>query len=214
MATVLQANSRDNSKKSIVKKIRREGNVPGIIYGNGVESRAIYFSNSDFIKVIREAGRNGVITLKLEGNDYPVMLHDAQYDTLRDELIHADFYKVDMTSEVDADVAIHLVGEAAGQKEGGVVQQTLYEVSVRALPADIPDGIEVNIEALNIGDSLSVGDIQKTGSYEILTDTEETVVSVTPPQKEEEPQTEEDEGQEPELVDGEKEDGDKENEEK
>jgi large subunit ribosomal protein L25 len=211
VATVLQANSRDNSKKSTINKIRREGNVPAVVYGNGVESQAIYFNNSDFIKVIREAGRNGVITLKLEGNDYPVMLHDAQYDTLKGELIHADFYKVDMTSEVDADVNIHLIGEAAGQKEGGVVQQALHELSVRALPADIPDGIEINIEALNIGDSLSVSDIEKTGSYEILTDAEETIVSVTPPQKEEEPETEEDEGQEPELVDGEKED-EKENE--
>lgn len=201
MAVVLQAQTRDNDKKSTVKRIRREGNVPAVVYGNGVESRSIYFSSSDFIKVIRKAGRNGVITLKIENEDYPVMVHDLQHDVLKDQLIHADFYKVDMSTEVDAEVAVHLIGESAGQKEGGVVQQLLHELHVRALPADIPESIEADVEALNIGDSLSVGDVKVSGSYEILNDPGETIVSVTPPQAVEEPETE-DADQEPELVDG------------
>ncbi|HET7580831.1 MAG TPA: 50S ribosomal protein L25/general stress protein Ctc [Bacillales bacterium] len=206
MAIVLEAQPRDNSKKSTIKKIRREGNVPAVVYGHGVESRSIYFSSSDFIKVIREAGRNGVITLKVDKDDYPVMVHEMQFDNLKDELVHADFYKVDMSSEVDAEVAVHLTGDAAGEKEGGLVQQLLHEISVRALPADIPDVIEMNIEALNIGDSLSIEDLPKAGSYEILNDPEDTVVTVTPPQSEDEPETDEDEEREPELVDGGEED--------
>lgn len=204
MAIVLQAKSRDHSKKSMIKHIRSEGNVPAVVYGNGVESRSIYFSSSEFTKVIRKAGRNGVITLRIENDDYPVMVHELQRDVLKDELIHADFYKVDMSTKVDADVTVHLVGESAGQKEGGVVQQLLHELSVRALPAEIPEHLELNIEALNIGDSLSVSDVTKSGSYEILNDLEETIVAVTPPQALEETETEEDEGQQPELVGGEK----------
>jgi len=204
MADVLQAKQRDNSKKSTIHQLRREGNVPAVVYGNGLESRSISFNSSDFVKVIRKAGRNGVITLKIEKDDYPVMVHDLQYDTIKDELLHADFYKVDMKSEVDAEVNIHLAGEAAGHKEGGIVQQLMHELEVRALPAEIPDSIDVNIESLNIGDSLSVSDIEKKGSFEILSDPNETIVSITPPQAEEEPE-EVDEDKEPELVGQEKE---------
>ncbi|HEU5138514.1 MAG TPA: 50S ribosomal protein L25/general stress protein Ctc, partial [Bacillales bacterium] len=179
------------------------GNVPAVVYGNGVNSRSIYFNNSEFTKVMKEAGRNGVITLKVDNEDYPVMVHDLQKDNLKDELLHADFYKVDMTSEVDADVNVHLVGDAAGQKEGGIVQQLLHELTVRALPAEIPDAIEVTIDELNIGDSLSVSELKAFETYEILNEPEDTIVSVTPPQQEEEPEDEEAGDQEPELVDGE-----------
>lgn len=211
MATELLAKTRDHSKKSMVKKIRREGNIPAVIYGNGVESQAIYVNNSDFIKVIRQAGRNGVITLKVGSDDYPVMVYDLQMDHIKDDIVHADFYKVDMTSKVDADVNVHLIGEAAGQKEGGIVQQLLHELTVRALPADIPEAIELNVEELNIGDSLSVSDLVNDATYEILNDTEDTIVSITPPQAEEEPEDGE-EDQEPELVDAGEDDEKKEEE--
>lgn len=203
MATELQAQPRANSKKSIVKELRRKGNIPGVIYGNGVESRPIYVNHGDFIKVIRKAGRNGVITLKVDSDDYPVMVYDLQTDKIKDDILHADFYKVDMASEVDADVSVHLVGEAAGQKEGGVVQQLSHELSVRALPADIPEAIEVQMEQLNIGDSISVSDLKAEAKYDILNDPDDTIVSITPPQAEEEPETDEEDGeQQPELVDG------------
>lgn len=201
VATELQAQTRANSKKSMVKELRRKGNIPAVIYGNGVESRPIYVNHGDFIKVIRKAGRNGVITLKVDSDDYPVMVYDLQVDKIKDDILHADFYKVDMTSEVDADVSVHLSGESAGQKEGGVVQQLLHELSVRALPADIPEAIEVQVEQLNIGDSISVSDLKSEAKYEILNDSDDTIVSITPPQAEEPETGEEDGEQEPELVD-------------
>lgn len=202
MATELQAKPRNNEKKSTIKKIRKEGNVPAVVYGNGLESTAISFNNSEFIKVIREVGRNGIITLKLENEDYPVMLYDMQYDNMKDEIVHVDFYKVDMSSEVDVDVTVNLVGEASGQKDGGIVQQGVYELNVRALPTEIPEAIDVNIEELNIGDSIQVSDLQADSNYEILTDPEETIVSVTPPQQEEPEEVDDEQEQEPELVDG------------
>lgn len=202
MAVELQANTRDHSKKSMVKQIRREGNIPGVVYGHGVDSKPIYVDNSEFIKVIREAGRNGVITLKLDSNDYPVMLYDVQTDSLKDQIVHADFYKVDMKSEVDTEVTVHLIGESPGEKEGGVVQQLMHELTVRALPADIPEAIEVDVEALNIGDSISVADLKGQSSYEVMNEDDDTIVSITPPEEEVEPE-EEDENQEPELVDAE-----------
>lgn len=203
MATQLQAQTRETEKKSTIKRLRQQGKIPAVMYGNGVESKPITVNHGDFIQVIREAGQNGVITLQLNNDDYPVMLYDLQLDDIRDDILHADFYKVDMKSEVDVDVNIHLRGEAAGQEEGGIVQQLLHEISVRALPADVPETIDVGIEALNIGDSISVSDVKAQAQYEILTDPDETIVSITPPQ-DEEPEDETDEEQEPELVDDDK----------
>src|SRR5699024_7826049 len=142
---------------------------------------------------------------------YPVMVHELQTDTIKDDILHADFYKVDMKSEVDADVSVQLTGEAAGQKEGGIVQQLLHELSVRALPAEIPDSIEMNIEEPNIGDTLSVEDLKESSTFEVLNDPDETIVSITPSQAEEEPEeTDEDEDQEPELIGDDKEENEEE----
>jgi large subunit ribosomal protein L25 len=205
MATVLEAKTRKGFTKSSNKKIRGQGKIPAVLYGNDAENQSIYVDNSDFIKVIRKVGRNGVITLKIEGdnNDYPVMMYDVQTDRIKDQLVHLDFYKVDMKSEVDTEVTVHLKGEAAGQKDGGVVQHLVREISVRALPADIPESIDVNIENLNIGDSVQISDLKKSSSYEILDDGEEVIISITPPQEEEpEEEEEDDEEKEPELVGG------------
>ena len=80
---------------------------------------------------MREVGRNGVLTLVVEKDKFPVMLHDVQVDPLKDQVVHADFYVVNMKEEVDAEVTISLVGEPAGVKDGGVLSQALNEISVK-----------------------------------------------------------------------------------
>jgi len=86
-----------------------------------------------------------------------------------------------MASKMDANVAIHLVGEAVGVKDGGVIQQTLYEVSVRSLPGDIPESIEIDISDMMVGDSLQVRDLPKFDKYEINNEPEEGIMSILPP---------------------------------
>lgn len=211
MEHVLEAQSREGFTKSGNKKLRRQGKIPAVVYGKDIENRSLYVDHSDFIKVIREAGRNGVIRLKVNGSDFPVMMYDAQIDRIKDEIVHLDFYKIDMKKEVDADVTVHLQGEAQGVKDGGVLQHLLHEVTVRALPADIPEAIEADISALEIGDSLTVNDLKNHSKYEILNDPEEVIVSITPPTKTVTEETEEE--REPELVEGEENEND-ENEEK
>lgn len=204
MSTVLEAKIREGFTKAQNKQIRTDGKIPAIVYGKGLDNKSIYIDNSEFIKVIRKAGRNGVITLKIEGDnsDYPVMMYDVQSDSIKDQILHLDFYKVDMSTEVEVEVLVHLNGEAAGQKDGGVVQHLVHEITVKALPAEIPESIEVNIENLNIGDSIQISDLKDSSKYEILDEEEEVIVSITPPSEvEEEPEEKEGE-KEPELVDG------------
>src|SRR5690625_7098438 len=96
------------------------------------------------------------------------MLHDYQMDSIKDELIHADFYVVDMSEEMDVEVPLHLVGEANGSKEGGVLQQPLFELQVRAKPNNIPGEITVYVSELDITETITIADLPASDKYEYL----------------------------------------------
>lgn len=203
MAVKLRAQRRDDLAKSSTNQLRRDGFVPSVIYGNDKEAIAVSVENIELLKTLRDEGRNAVITLEVDqGEAVEVMLHEYQMDPLRGELIHADFYVVDMKQEMDVTVSIQLEGEPAGVKEGGILQQPLYELQVRAIPANIPDVVTINVADLAIGDAISVADLEKVEGYEVTEDPDTTIVTVTAPQAEEDLEPSEDEGfVEPELVD-------------
>jgi large subunit ribosomal protein L25 len=187
LSNQLQAQVREDLKRSATRKLREDGSVPAVVYGYNQNSKSIFLDSVDFIKTMREVGRNGVLTLVVEKDKFPVMLHDVQVDPLKDQVVHADFYVVNMKEEVDAEVTISLVGEPAGVKDGGVLSQALNEISVRALPNDVPSVIEVDVSHLGINDSITISDIPKEGKYEITNeDLEETIASVLPPRQVEE----------------------------
>lgn len=186
MSTAIQAVERTEFRNSALTKIRNEGNIPAVVYGNRLESKSVYINGADLIKMMREVGRNGVFPLDLNGKKVNVMLTEYQADPIRNEILHADLLAVDMSKEISADVRITLVGQAEGVKDGGVLQQALHEVSITATPANIPTAIEVDVTSLAIGDTLTVGDIKATKGFEINSDLEQTIVSILPPKAEEE----------------------------
>lgn len=186
MSTAIQAVERTEFRNSALTKIRNEGNIPAVVYGNRLESKSVYINGADLIKMMREVGRNGVFPLDLNGKKVNVMLTEYQADPIRNEILHADLLAVDMSKEISADVRITLVGQAEGVKDGGVMQQVLHEVSITATPANIPTAIEVDVTSLAIGDTLTVGDIKATKGFEINSDLEQTIVSILPPKAEEE----------------------------
>ncbi|MEC3882219.1 50S ribosomal protein L25/general stress protein Ctc [Halobacillus litoralis] len=215
MAITLKANQRQNLKQSVTREIRLEGNIPSVVYGKDKEPITVAVNSIELLKTVRDEGKNAIISLDIEGKEtVDVMLHEYQVDPLKDELIHADFYVVNMSEEMDVEVPVHLEGEAAGSKEGGVVQQPLYDLAVRAKPRDIPEEIVVDISELNIGDSIMVGDLKESKNYEITEDENTTIVSVTPPEEmpEEEPETDTD--AEPEVINEKSEDAEEDSEEK
>ncbi|MFA8438981.1 50S ribosomal protein L25/general stress protein Ctc [Pueribacillus sp. YX66] len=187
MAAVLKAENRE-TKKSVLNKLRRDGFIPAVLYGDDVENQPISVEEKVFSKVYREVGRSGVISLELQNETHPVMVYDLQIDPIKNHVVHADFLKVDMNVEVDAEIPVQLVGKAPGEKEGGIVQHSLYTLNIRALPANLPASIEVSLDDLNIGDSIAVSDLKDGADYTILNDDEEVIVSVLAP-SEEEPET-------------------------
>lgn len=200
MAVKLKAALREDHTKSATKQIRESGRVPSVVYGKEKDTKSISVNSIELVKTVRDEGRNAIISLDVE-NDKPVdvMLHDYQTDPLKDEVIHADFYIVDMSEEMDVEVPLNLTGEAPGAKEGGVLQQPMYELQVRAKPADIPEEISVDVSELQIGDTIAISDLPKASNYEFLEDVDTAVATVVPPDTLD-AEEETDENAEPELV--------------
>lgn len=182
MTAVLKAETR-KAKKSVARRLRREGYIPAVLYGHGIDNQSIYVDENSFSKLYRDVGRTGIFTLEVQNDSYPVMIYDVQYDSIKSNVIHVDFFKVNMNEEVNAEVPIHFTGESPGEKAGGVIQHNLNMVEVRALPKDLPSSIEVSLDKLNIGDTITVGELKANtdGKYIILNDDEEVIVTVLAP---------------------------------
>ena len=134
-----------------------QGNIPAVVYGYQVENTPIFINGAEFLKTMREVGRNGVIALDVDGKTLNVILHEYQEDSIRKEVIHADFLVVDLTVAIEANVRVEILGDAAG---AGIVQHALLELGITAKPDEIPEVISVDIAGLEIGESVSVGDIR------------------------------------------------------
>ena len=152
MSTVLLAKNRTTEKHSQLTEARIQGSIPAVVYGYKVENTPISVNSAEFLKTMREVGRNGVISLDIEGKKLNVLLHEYQEDSLRREVIHADFLAVDMTVEIEANVRVELSEDSIGVKSGGVLQLLLHELSVTAVPDEIPEVFHLDIPSLNIGE--------------------------------------------------------------
>lgn len=202
MSVTLKAIKRENHSRLTTRTLRESGQVPAVIYGKDKETKSIAVNSIELLKTIRDEGRNAIISLNIEDDSsVDVLLHDYQTDIIKDDLVHVDFYIVDMSEEMDVDVAVNLTGEPQGTKDGGILQQSLYEVKIRVKPAAIPDELVLDISEMTMGDSVTVADLPKSDDYEILDDEESTVATILAPQTDEDVEgTEDDENVEPELV--------------
>ncbi|KKI63275.1 50S ribosomal protein L25/general stress protein Ctc [Staphylococcus cohnii] len=211
MASLKSIIRQGKQTRSDLKTLRKIGKVPAIVYGYGTKNTSVKVDEVEFIKVIREVGRNGVIELGVGSKTIKVMVSDYQFDPLKNQITHIDFLAINMSEERTVEVPVQLTGEAVGAKEGGVVEQPLFDLEVTATPDNIPESIEIDISELDVNDSYSVADIKVSGDFTIENDPEESVVTVVPPT--EEPTEEEieamegeSETEEPEVVGEEKDD--------
>jgi len=184
----LEVSLRSEKGKGAARRIRREGKIPAVLYGRRMETFHLTLRPEDLRKILtRGARENTLIGLKVDGpgaekiSNQVVMLKDVQVHPLTQSYLHADFYAVSMDVKIEVEVPVHLTGKAEGTKVGGILAQSLRELKIRCLPSDIPDSISVDVSPLKIGDSLHVRDIPPSDKYEILTDANFTLVSVTPP---------------------------------
>ncbi|HEX8923867.1 MAG TPA: 50S ribosomal protein L25 [Patescibacteria group bacterium] len=176
-----------------VKHLRREGILPATIYGKGFEPVSVQVIDKDLETIFDEVGESGLVDLELDGKKVPVLFRNPQYHPITGSLIHVDCYKVNLKEKIITSVPIELIGEAPAVKAGNLLVPVTNEVEVEALPADLPEKIEIDISALeNVDSQITVGDIKIDGKYEIKTDAEQLIVKVEAPKEEviEEPATE------------------------
>ena len=178
-----KALKRQPGKKSEVKAFRKKGYLPVEIYGKGHENAHAYIYWKDLAD--RPHG-TFLIDLQIEGEEEPrvCILKDIQYSYLGDEPIHVDLYEVTFGVELDVEVPVELVGKPIGLEKGGLLEQHLHTLTVRTVPRQIPEKIEVDVSGLDIGDVLHVSDIKVPEGVKIMTPPEEVVAVVLEPEVE------------------------------
>lgn len=176
----LQVQKRDVFGKQL-EKLRAEGLIPAEVYGHGKENAHVAVSKRDFERILKDAGESTVIELVLDGNIHPVLIYDVQRDSLKDFVMHVDFYEVRMDEKVKTEIPLLFVGEAPAVKAlGGVLIKSLEEMEVEALPADLPQHISVDLSVLaELNQTIYAKDIAPIAGVKFLVDPEMAIASVT-----------------------------------
>lgn len=211
---IIHAQQREATGKEAAKRLRNAGLAPVIVYKKGKIGVNLAVKSVDLIHALHtSAGENVIIKLEYEKDGKKthktVIIKEMQHHPIRGNIMHIDFSEISLTQSIQVKVPIRPVGEAVGVKrDGGILEHVLWELDIECLPTQIPEKIDVNVDELEIGNSIHVKDLKVDNDIKILTDPEEVVMIVEHPKIEEEPIAEEEvteEGaQEPEVI-GEKE---------
>lgn len=162
-----------------IKKLRREGILPGNIFGKNIKSTSVQVLLKDFGPVYKDAGSTGLVDLELDGKIIPVLIQDLQTD-YKNNALHANFYQVNLKEKVKSAIPLEIVGEPKAVTEKiGLLMNILSEVEVEALPEDLPENIEVNVEHLAlVDDQITVADLKVPTGVEVLTDATQVVSKI------------------------------------
>ncbi len=220
---ILNTQARETIGKGACKKLRQKDMIPAVVYKQGQKTLSIQVETAEFIHALHtSAGENAIITLEFPSSkkETPagkqtgktkgsagaktVIIKEIQYHPIKENILHVDFQEISLTEKITVNVPIVLKGESVGVKtDGGVLEHITKELEVECLPTQIPEKIELNVEQMKIGDIVHIKELATPAEIKVLTDSEQAVVSVSPPAKEEEilpPEEAAEEAQEPEVI--------------
>ncbi len=181
----LDVKERDDCGSRFARRLRRDGFVPGVLYGSG-DPQPFYVGERELRRALGgEHGTHAILDVVLEGKkkEHHAVLKDYQLDPIRSSLLHVDLHEVRLDRPIQAQVSVELIGEPAGVKLGGLLSQIMREVTVEALPMAVPERFELDVSALEIGDSVRIAEITVPEAVTILDDVESVVASVTAPRR-------------------------------
>ena len=163
------------------RRLRREGRIPGVVYGLGGESVPVAVDARELRSALTtDAGLNALLTLEVDGDRQMCLVKDLQHHPVRNEVIHLDFIRVDADVAVEVDVRMVLVGDAPDvTNEGGVVEQAAFSIRVLSKPEAIPNELSIDISAMTMGDTLRAGEIELPDGVQLAGDPEELVASTS-----------------------------------
>jgi len=178
----LKAQVREEIGGSAVKRLRKAGMIPCVMYGMESESVSLKINKLDFIHLLHSlTSEHALIKLDVNNKKKDVILKSIDYHPFKNEISHVDFHQVSMDKPIETTVPVEEVGNSKGIAAGGVVEHVMRELSIECLPKDIPSVIEVDITELEIGDSVHVADIVAPKGVKLLDDPEQVVISVAAP---------------------------------
>lgn len=175
----ITAEKRTQTGTSASKKARAAGKLPAVVYGSKVDSTAILLDLKDVEDTLREVGLNGVFEIDLEGESLQVFVKEAVYETFRPQLRHIDLLAFTAGEKVTMSIPVYIVGEDA--IEVGYVSQSISEIEMDIVPADAPTELTVDVTGMEIGDSLTVAEIEVPEDAEVITEADATVLSISAP---------------------------------
>lgn len=202
--TSLNGEQRTDVGKSVARKLRAAGRIPAVYYGRGETPISLVVNAKEVDTLLKSAsGANVIVDLQVAGAaaaDRKALIREIQRDPVQGNILHLDLQHISLTERITVEVPIELVGVPTGVKDGGgILEHLLREVEIECLPTDIPAHLEVDVSALNIGDTLHVSDI-KAERVTILTEADRGIATVVPPTVLEEAKPAEEAVAEPELV--------------
>jgi large subunit ribosomal protein L25 len=202
----LKVETRDGRGKGAARQLRREGSIPGNLYGRGLDPISVKADEREFAALVSAISvENTIVELSVD-NDAPrrVLIREIQRHPVRPDFLHVDFYEIRAGEKLKVNVPLNLVGTPIGVRNGGTLQQIRHELEIECLPSEIPPSFEVDISELEIGDALRIDDVD-AGGLDILEDSGRTICTVAAPRvveevEEEELEAEADEDAEPEVI--------------
>ncbi len=174
----LKANKRDEKVK--LSEVREKGLMPAVIYGPKQEPIAVSLKEADFVKIYGEAGDSTIISLDIDGEEHDILVQDTQYDPVKGNVLHADFYAIERGKKLQVSVALEFEGLAPAEKTyGAMIVKVAHEVEIESLPRDLPSELKVSLDSLAELDSqILAKDIKLPEGVELITDPEEVIISV------------------------------------
>ena len=195
-AEKISCQKRDIKTRGYLNELKRSGIVPGTIYGKGIDNQAISISLKQLTRTFQVHGSRGLFSLEIHGDSgLMVVVREVQRNPITGHIIHVDFWKVRLDEKITSAVGISIIGEEEIMKKGGILQSGAKEIEISCLPQDIPETLVYDIAALEIGEKVTVADLQVPAAVEILTDMETMVATVLAPSKATDEEEVEEEGE-------------------
>ena len=193
----INATTRKERGSHAVRRLRREGKVPGTVYGKGVSATSVVVGVAELEKALARGSR--ILNVSLDGNELKAIIREVQHSPLTDQILHVDFHRVILTEKITVPVRVEVRGEPKCRPEEGILELHMAEIKIECMPTDLPDKIVVDVRGLSPGDVLRVRDVILPAGITALEHLEEPVISIARPVEEIEVKPPE-EGAEPEVI--------------
>lgn len=184
MENIINAEVRTVGSKSALKKLRLNGNIPAIVYGNHKKPIPIFLNQRIFRKNFTHISESNLITLNIAGQEpRQVLIKDYIQNLIRGTIQHMDFFEIEIGKSLTTHVSISLVGISIGARQGGILEQLLHEIEIECLPKNLPETLEIDVTHLNIGESIHVSELPLLDGVEYKSSPQQVVIHVSAPKQ-------------------------------